>query len=481
MEAESHTPRVAGLMRRIRLRQLRNITLAHVLADDTSRPISLSNFEAYMTFSENALQELQFIVWFQDYAARFFSLADELQRRSPGPPVDVFESKCRLRGLLARLRRKSADSALLSPTYSEKSFGTSNEKLSRHRPCQYSRMRALSDASDSTAVGGDGPCSGTCLCQQPFREECLHVLHTFLRPESSKALRIDNAMRRVTAIRLAQSTHPDVFADVYEYIYNRIENVSLPQFILVASTNMSMRKQMLWYCVGFFSLLTSLALALTTILVIPARHSSRAYRTFAVPFWTFAWISLYASYSGICPHTVFTEPKRLHAWELEEADNRTRSCLASAAVLYPLGGAPRLPPINSPFPVLIAPPAPAVTVTRSTHASTASSSTVGSSIVRAQALDSQQTIHAALDREADPEVPTVCCETVPASIPDINIEGGRLRNGFRRPPIFGPNIVTLDARIRSVHIKTVWTSFFMSLTSTIVFCIVLYTVPSLRH
>lgn len=481
MEAESHTPRVAGLMRRIRLRQLRNITLAHVLADDTSRPISLSNFEAYMTFSENALQELQFIVWFQDYAARFFALADEVQRRSPGPPVEVFEHKCRLRGLLARLRRKSADSNLLSPTYSEKSFQASNEKISRHRPCQYSRMRALSDASETTAVGGDGPCSGTCLCQQPFREECLHVMHTFFRPESSKALRIDKAMRRATAIRLGQSTHPDVFADAYEYIYNRIENVSLPQFILVASTNMSMRKQMAWYCVGFFSLLTSLALALTTILVIPAHHSSsRAYRTFAVPFWTFACISLYASYSGICPYIVYTEPRRLHAWELEEADSRTRNCVASTAILYPLGGAPRLPPINSPLPVIITPPAPAITVARSTHASTASSSTVGSSILRGPALDSQQTIHAALDREIDVEM-HVCCEVAPASPPDANLEGGRLRNGFRRPPIFGPNIITLDARIRSVHIKTVQTSVFMSLACTTVFCAVLYSVPSLKH
>ncbi|KAG5718554.1 hypothetical protein E4T56_gene12759, partial [Termitomyces sp. T112] len=44
---------------------LSDVTLASILTGNTCAPISLSDFEKYLTFVEYSVENLQFLVWFQ--------------------------------------------------------------------------------------------------------------------------------------------------------------------------------------------------------------------------------------------------------------------------------------------------------------------------------------------------------------------------------------------------------------------------------
>jgi len=48
------------------------------------------------------------------------------------------------------------------------------------------------------------------LDDPPFKDECMRVVATFLRPDSPKELNLDAAIRDAIIRDLAQSTHPDV-------------------------------------------------------------------------------------------------------------------------------------------------------------------------------------------------------------------------------------------------------------------------------
>ncbi|KZV87370.1 hypothetical protein EXIGLDRAFT_840062 [Exidia glandulosa HHB12029] len=478
----------------------------------------LPEFEAFLTFSENNLQDLQFLVWFQDYAARFFALSEERQKCSPGPSKEVLLGKCRFLALfhVPRVHLEATSPTASTITDEKLELGQSQDKSASPSPtprphrCRFIRMRSMSDASMNT-VTVDDTCDPACNCRQPFREECMHVMHTFFRPKATKAVVIDHDLRHRMVSRAAHSTHPDVFADIYDHVYRRMENGSLANFIVLASTNMSVRKQMILDYSGAALVLISFAIALSTILAIPDhRFADRAWRTFAIPFWLMGSNVMYATFSGICPYTVFHGGgAQLHAWELEEADDQTRACIRGGGVIHV--SLPPLPPSVASFSMSAAAgPVPSAKVSTSTsassaqslHTSHASTSTLASftpsdifrdgkypappppvpplpaAYVTSSPARTVEPLSPAQQIRIDLQAPSPENTLSPRS-PQTQFNAASA--GFRRRPIFGPHRVVQDQRIRAVHYSTVIQSVLASFLSTLVFCSVLYTVPGLHH
>ncbi|KAH7098755.1 hypothetical protein BKA62DRAFT_353469 [Auriculariales sp. MPI-PUGE-AT-0066] len=313
---QRHAPaRIADLVHRMHRWRLRDVTLAHVLDGQTCSPIGLDDFEAYMTFLANSLQDLQFIVWFHDYAGRFFALPQELQKRCPGPSSDNFPEKRYKfyhRTKLSVTTWASGESGVelealkkdVSTAMSDSHDHGEDARPANRQPCPFrGRLRALSSAvrsmssqSRSESLGGKdstvpgvSSCEPGCICAQPLREECLNIAHTFLRPTSNKFLDTDKELMYQTIQRLTETTHPVAFIQLYERVYDNLERVHLRQFFVMATMNLNSRQQWTWYWISISNLLASLAIALSTILLIPRGNpNTRAWRSFSVPF------------SGIC-------------------------------------------------------------------------------------------------------------------------------------------------------------------------------------
>ena len=82
--------------------------------------------------------------------------------------------------------------------------------------------------------------------EQPFRDEALQIVATFIRPGSKKELALDQVVRDAVLKNLVWNTHPDVFLPAYEAIYDILETTSVPNFLEFSVANINLPKQLFW-------------------------------------------------------------------------------------------------------------------------------------------------------------------------------------------------------------------------------------------
>ncbi|KAL5529973.1 hypothetical protein ACEPAF_6230 [Sanghuangporus sanghuang] len=193
--------------------KLSGITLAHVLSGDTVSPISFPEFEAFLAFCDISLENLQFIVWYRDYRKRFEALSPEEQARSPSLQHGKPEA----------FKPRYGTTPLSLDICPDILAGNNSRRPS---------LKKTSGYSDS----------------QPFRNEVQNILATFFAPNSRKELSLSSQMRDTVIKKSSSTTHPDVFALVYEVIYETVEYVSLPCFLENASTNINRPRQL--FCIS---------------------------------------------------------------------------------------------------------------------------------------------------------------------------------------------------------------------------------------
>ncbi|TFK46906.1 hypothetical protein OE88DRAFT_1666697 [Heliocybe sulcata] len=295
--------------------QLTDTRLAHLLSGDTCTPIGLPDFEAYLSYVEFSLENLHFVVWYQDYRARFFSLPLSEQSQSPGSQAAHFPfsqpSLARTERTLAQSERRatvsSARSTLTYTSVSEMQMVKPALSLEGLAPPQRSASRCsfavpLSTSPLLWSAGESGRPITIHPESQPFREEIAKVVATFFRPSSEQELSLDSRVRDATLSDLTWNTHPDVLLPIYEEVYNSLETVSLPRFLAYASTNINLPLQLFWYIIGILDILLGLAIAIALIVTLPVpSQANRAWRLFSLPIAAIGAMQVYAAWRGYDP------------------------------------------------------------------------------------------------------------------------------------------------------------------------------------
>ncbi|KDQ64127.1 hypothetical protein JAAARDRAFT_52120 [Jaapia argillacea MUCL 33604] len=325
--SKSYVPKLSSYSRKLNLTaSLRKINLDHVLSGDTCSPIGLRDFERYLTFVEHSLENLHFIIWYQDYRRRFLALPPDVQATSPGPGRSEFFSPLKrsygdqkfMPSETSLSRTKSASmsisssTALLSPTLS-----ISPTLLT---PPYSLPMSAASSTGaplhplPKVAETFSDPAS------QPFREECSRVVSAFLRPGARKELNIDSDLRDDVLKDLMWTTHPDVFLPIYDSIYTLLQSSSLPHFLAHSATAVNFPRQFLWFIIGVSTLSASLALTLTLLLAfsVPVH---RALRLLVVISSTVGVLYCYSSWRGFCASMWIRGTRQIRSWELREDED----------------------------------------------------------------------------------------------------------------------------------------------------------------
>ncbi|EJD36582.1 hypothetical protein AURDEDRAFT_117055 [Auricularia subglabra TFB-10046 SS5] len=486
----------------MRLRQLRDLTLAHLLAGDTCPPISIAEFEAYLAFQENALQHLQFVVWFQDYTKRFFALPPHVRHLAPGPPDEVFERARNLKPLLIHVHedRVSDEEGALCPQDAPSAEEAKDRIIRELLPVVDASGEVLRDSWGSARA-----------LVQPFRDECLHIAQTFFKPGSPKELRVDAEISATVFTRLRKTTHPDVFLSAYERIYNDLESTALPNFILIETTNINVTKQILWYCLGIVHITIALCVLFVGIFAIPdTPGTNRAWRTFAVPFMFVGLTQAYMAVNGVCRRIWKRGGTQLRTWELQaletapaEAQGRLKAIPAPQHLEDR-----KIVPANM-LPATVATSVPRATATKSYVDKVLPEIPDDVVVVDLPHWDDDD-VTSPSDSEHDeesqyagrlkapyspelsqyspqpllPKSPSYDSETRPRKLRRLShvpTAIGQLRNGLRRPPIFGPEKVVLDTRIRAVHRRILRGLLVCGVIGTLIFCIPLYAIPGVKH
>ncbi|KZT36672.1 hypothetical protein SISSUDRAFT_1049503 [Sistotremastrum suecicum HHB10207 ss-3] len=575
------------------LAKLKGITLAHILSGDTCEPLSLAEFEAYLSFREHSLENLQFLVWYQSYRSRFFELPQEQQALSPGPKAYEFKMGAPSRAALDRkafpqYTPANADNTPLTPPLNAYTSASTNKTAEGDDPqylivpdtpitphadlsppdpllqpnvANYTRNAPPplmtmfgSRTTDSTNMNPFSPPfppspAATPLTPgiQPFRDEALRIVATFLRPGAVKELALDEIVREAVLKNLVWNTHPDVFQPAYEAIYDIVEHHSVPAFLLHASANINLPKQIFWYWIGTLHIIMSILIALSLILMIEVPpQTKRAYRLFAVPFTWMGSMQFYSATRGFCTQVFGRDAVQLRSWEIQEVDEEAAEYwskvkgndrVQTALAQHPPGlvskpGKPNmamLPLTESEKPKLIALDQLKPDVHRTTTSTSASTQGGNSSKFTTRSatstspleewgvedtlnIDDPRSFTSAVTSNAKPAESDAGGATLPKlrynwddpwdspeeeqpeyqdrpssngrsrkTMGEAVIDIRETRNGYRRPPIFGPEKVVRDPRIMALHKSILRQILLVGFAWTVLFTAVIMAVPSAHH
>jgi hypothetical protein len=155
---------------------------------------------------------------------------------------------------------------------------------------------------------------------QPFRTECAHVAATFLHVGAARELALDGEQRALVLADLAANTHPDVLLPAYECAYEALQTVSLPRFLVYASTNLNLPKQAFWAIAGVFFVLAGIAILVVLVTVVPVPpQRNRCYRLLVVAAAICATMTFTAIARGFCIKVGKRGHRQLRTWELDVA------------------------------------------------------------------------------------------------------------------------------------------------------------------
>ncbi|KAG9101394.1 hypothetical protein FS749_007482 [Ceratobasidium sp. UAMH 11750] len=395
--------------RRAMRKLIGQIRLVNILSGDACSPLGLEEFEAYLAFQEHSLENLQFIVWYHDYRARFLALPADAQSLSP-PPTSS------------------------SPTTPPRPPTPENYKKGFSSPSTATSDWGLSPSSSSWSQWSPLPPTPVPLRDQPFRAETLQIVATFFRPNAKKELSLDADVRDELLRGLVKTTHPDVFMPAYTRIYDLVDTSSVPNFVRVTASNINLPKQIYWYIIGVIFTLLSWIIALCTIYFIPdPPRSKRSIRLVSVPFAVMGCMQIYSAWRGFCSQVFGRSARQLHAWELvDPADAGVSLELAPV-----LPSSPTYPPTPRPPPPRAIPEIAAKT-NKHDVAPFLDFSTPTISSTSPLSPTSNQTWQ---DTLSGPRI--AIASDVPTSRP--------VRAAYRRPAVYGPERVVDDARVRAYH------------------------------
>ncbi|OBZ89165.1 hypothetical protein A0J61_02795 [Choanephora cucurbitarum] len=258
---------------------LKDVHIDHILNGTTCQPISLQDFRYYLLNKEYSGENLDFYFWYLDYSARFNCLSEEEKAKSPAPKERPTPTSYNLP--LNELKKKT-------PPQKKEGF---DNLPGVPRELEYETEE-----------------------DQPFRDEVNAVLRTFFHIDSYKELNIEGWMSKHAIYYGCQTTHPEVFADVHEHIYNIMKTSSFKTFLHFALQNMRYSWIILHYVGGVFNLLHLPMILLYTF----SNHTSRWYRLSLFPFTFLFSMSILSGRAGFCTIRNMFKIRQVPMYEIDQ-------------------------------------------------------------------------------------------------------------------------------------------------------------------
>lgn len=185
-----------------------------------------------------------FVTIYQDYRQRFLALesvahASKLESSNVLGPYTPYRGSIGLPGTEERHHKPSASAdtsiskaTLVSPKLREQSEVTEST-TPNYVPTPITgtinplALRIPSSPLSSVNLDSERIVSAITLGNElPFREECMRAAATFLRPQASKELNLDAAVRDDVLRKLDYSTHPDVVSHLFLFLFNLANSIN---------------------------------------------------------------------------------------------------------------------------------------------------------------------------------------------------------------------------------------------------------------
>jgi hypothetical protein len=299
--------------------------------------MTIRDFMNYLIYIEHAAENLQFFLWYRDYAKRFHDapksekpLAPEWTQAMEDETVakiqkDAADNQRKLSKVTAEIFKgtdfeKGPDGlieikdSVTSPdpfTTPPRTPGSRDDSSTHFTSSHVTSYR--SQAIDTfTAAGIKQPFS-----IQPFREEIDRVIATYLAEDAPRQLNMSAREQKVTIQALAYTTHPSAFRLLAKSIENSLRRQAHPNFVRWSICNGNPARVFFARGLGVGTIL----LATIGAVVLTLSKAGRGYRALFAIGWVIGIATLIAAYKGMCVVLHGMHHRHIRPWELFVEDN----------------------------------------------------------------------------------------------------------------------------------------------------------------
>jgi hypothetical protein len=284
----------------------------------TSQPCTIRDFMNYLLYIERSAENLQFFLWYRDYARRFAAAKTADLALAP-EWTQAMEDEA-----LARIKKEHADKVRKAPrggggaaasifhgTDFDKGLDMGGQGASVTVTVTDNTSQSLARQAFA-AAGVKSPCK-TFLSTlkinshisvetdqlqvtiQPFRKELDRVIATYIMDGAPRQLNLSDHEQKAVLQALSSTTHPSAFRSLARQIEATLRQQAHPNFIRWSICNGNPARVSFARGLGVGLILVGIVVAI----VITLSGAPRGYRALAAIAWMIGFATLMAAHKGM--------------------------------------------------------------------------------------------------------------------------------------------------------------------------------------
>ncbi|KAG8528673.1 uncharacterized protein KY384_006360 [Bacidia gigantensis] len=310
------------------------LSFDRIISGGTCPPCTTRDFMNYLIYIEHAAENLQFFLWYKDYAKRFTSLPSSEQSLAPMWTEDETENKehkpkqnispetaAVFKGtdfapvtsvnevgknpFNTPPRTPRGDNESMAASEAAWSEGASTLNVSRTTG-QQSHHKQAADAFETADLKWQP------FTIQPFREEIARIIASYVADGGPRQLNLSSKERQALLHALTNTTHPSAFRKVVHTVEWSLRHQAHPNFIRWTICNGNRPRVVFARGLG----VATISLGIIAAIIIILSGAGRAWRAFTAILFVIGIATLIAAWKGMCVVLHGMHHRHLRPWEL---------------------------------------------------------------------------------------------------------------------------------------------------------------------
>ncbi|KJZ79314.1 hypothetical protein HIM_01465 [Hirsutella minnesotensis 3608] len=307
-----------------------------IMNGGTCPPMTVRDFMNYLLYVEHCAENLQFYLWYKDYAKRFEEADTTDTALAPVWTKEMEED------IITKIRKEQVEKQRPEPEAAEIFKGTGFEKATTERngsnpfstpphtaqsgteergsvntthrtqPSDVASSYKSQAADAFTAVGAKQP-----FTIQPFRDEINRVIATYIMDRAPRQLNLSSWQQKTAVHALSRTTHPSALQSVFQVIDSSLRQQAHPNFVRWSICNGNPARVFFARALGVGLIAGGLVMAVLMTL----SSLGRGWRALSAIAFVLGISTLVAAYKGMCVVLHGMHHRHVRPWELFVQDD----------------------------------------------------------------------------------------------------------------------------------------------------------------
>ncbi|KAL8697870.1 MAG: hypothetical protein Q9201_006883 [Fulgogasparrea decipioides] len=327
------------------------LSFDRIIDGGTCPPCTTRDFMNYLIYIEHAAENLQFFLWFKDYAKRFHLLPENERKLAPEWTTEQVEAQAlAMKDTSAPMKTISPDTAAVfkgtdfsNPKITVVESGKGNPfntppltpnsgERESIAPSEYPWSDSGSTLPGPFKAHHDKKAAGAFdaadvklqpFTVQPFREEISRVIAIYIADGAPRQLNLSSKERAALLHALAVTTHPTAFRQIIHTVEWALRHQAHPNFIRWTICNGNRPRVIFARGLGIAGIVGG---TLAAILIVLS-NAGRGWRVLSAIGFMIGVATLVAAWKGMCVVLHGMHHRHLRPWELFAEDDDASSAL----------------------------------------------------------------------------------------------------------------------------------------------------------